>query len=167
MSRPAIATMEEPSVDTAARTMIAQVHFARDKLSLSERTADMRRYERGGNDAMVIQTIEEAISHLNSARATGLDCGLAEAPNGGRASQYLMRAVSSARISIEHLRNCQSYIHGAEHERDEQERALCEKRAEVARRQWRRSSEEAKKEAHQALAIMCEAFPDCFDRAED
>ena len=158
-----IATMAEPSTRSLQRSVIVNTHGAREMLSLCERAADQFSKEALDDDvtdSMLIQA-----RHLaGAARATLADlAGTANDHAGlGLAGQYLHRCTLNAEASQCYLKLFRSYM-GGRNGPLESDRKICEKRAENTRRQWRRSAREAKKEAHQALAALCEAFPDAYE----
>lgn len=147
----AIANLGEPGSAERQSALVVALYAAREALSEAERTVD--------EDApQAIESLAAAHGHVAGARGL-LDEELAAAQTPlPRLRKLLDRAYHRIEAAAGHARLIEHYEHGETEFEQEQERRT--------RAHARRSSEEAKREAHRALAEACERFPNAYPRAE-
>ena len=144
-----IATMAEPLDDDRASAIIVLVYEAREALSLAERQADPGATDTP-NPSIGINELSTGLKHLGAALELSM---VLEAAKPARLS--LNRAIRGIEATIGHVHLYQ--LHADENEGDKKK----------LRNIWRRSAEEAKREAHRALHKLSALFPNAYDTEED
>jgi hypothetical protein len=151
MSKPGIAEIVEPGLLEFRSAIVTQVYHARDLISLAERRADLN------NDRPDIAAgqLGNALAHLRSARDLMVETD--GGPLANRALRLFDRTITAAQAAAGHVDHYRSYANT--HETEEERKRLSKLRS-----IWRRSAKEAKAESHRLLTLLCDLFPDAYDR---
>lgn len=151
MTKPAIAYIASPTSHDFRRAVVTQTYFAREMLWMAESCSDKERpRSRSGllHARTALHTLRAASAILSE---TDGDDDVA------RMSTLLDRAIHACEAAIGHIERYQSY------EADQ----VTKLDQDMLRKQlpiWRRSAEEAKKDTHRALTLMCERWPDAYEK---
>lgn len=157
-TKPAIAAMLHPTVPDFRRAVVTQTHFAREMLSLSERSADRENPKSRVALLYAKTSLHTLRAALHMVGESG-DDDPAFATDIARMEILLKRAIHACEAAIGHIERYQAYED--DHE-TKLERDMLNKQLPI----WRRSAEEAKKEAHRALVLMCERWPDSYEKED-
>lgn len=157
---PGIAEISDPVPADFRRSIVTQVHYAREMLSLAERAGDC--VEPLTKSALThprsaVMQIRSALKALSSARDLlhESDPGSSHA----RMDVLLERCVCATRAAEGHIKRYRAYAKSADTKLEQDQ-------LKKLRPIWKRSAEEAKKDTHRALLFICERFPDAFEREE-
>lgn len=148
---PGIAEILEPGLQQFRSAIITQTFHARDLLSLAERQADLDEW----SPSIARDQIDNALAHLRSAEALMMETD--GGPRGARMLRFFRRTITASEAALGHVQHYAQYA--TSHETEEER-----KRVGKLRGIWRRSAQEAKKESHRLLTMLCDLFPDAYDR---
>lgn len=143
----AIAAMEEPSVLDYRRAVIAQMFLARSLMTTAHEGA------KDGIGEVSLCDLQQSSMLIQSALVMlkDVDAGVAAF----RMRRLMLRAISAADAASNHVKHQMHYRNGNTKLEVDQLHRL--------RKIWKKSAEESCKEAHRALAFLCERFPEAFE----
>lgn len=154
-----VAMIAEPGEADLQRTLTTLVYLARDYLSMAERMADDPSSD---NFAVNYNTAKNAATHVRAARsmmasAQSLtsEVSCSEPTRLQTVGSWLQRAIHASDAAGDHIEHYASYNTKRPDQLESSQR-------DQARKIWRRSTQQARKECHRALAELCELFPDSY-----
>lgn len=163
--RPAIAEMAAPGAVEDQRAIVVSVYHARELLSSVERAIlDLKEQlpHRSLAQPVLLADIEAAMTNLSFAEwltngsplRKATEAPVVFAPGQGSLKSMLQRAHAASLAALGHGRLAESYtLFTAD-----------EKMSLKMHSHWHKATELARQEAHRALALLAEVFPDAYEK---